>query len=410
MITKNEFNEYLASKTKSLLTNDDIYEICIKFKQLPKVEKNWSELAKMIGWKGSGESLRCLTKSKQRRDGTLPKNERELNSRTIEDITNDELLEKKQLLMIQQQKTRDEWSAYRRVIREDSRLQSFKEEISSAIKELNKLPKPLKEYSIKEQKSDVEAVMLLSDLHIGVDCKNFYNVYNSDIARKRLNKYVQDTKKYCKLNNVHRLTILGMGDFIHGAIHTSARIEQEMDITRQIIMASEMIAEALNELSEVAPEVIYRSCTDNHSRAIADKSQSIEEENFNKIIDWYLEERLKNTKVKFMFDNIDISVGKFELLNGKKMMFAHGHLDSAQQAFNHFIGATREFIDYIAIGHYHCESLKSIQNVKVFTNGSIVGTEQYALSKRLFSEPSQTLLIFDGDNVLNLSINLNINE
>ena len=54
------------------------------------------------------------------------------------------------------------------------------------------------------------------------------------------------------------------------------------------------------------------------------------------------------------------------------------------------------------------EKTKTFNGLKVIVNGSIVGTEQYALSKRLFSEPSQTLLIFNGNNLINVSINLSI--
>ena len=45
---------------------------------------------------------------------------------------------------------------------------------------------------------------------------------------------------------------------------------------------------------------------------------------------------------------------------------------------------------------------------KVIVNGSVCGTEQYAFSKRLFGDPEQTLMIFDGINVIDYHINLNI--
>ena len=99
----------------------------------------------------------------------------------------------------------------------------------------------------------------------------------------------------------------------------------------------------------------------------------------------------------------------FELLNGKKFVFAHGHLENLNSCWQNIVGGTRQYIDYIAMGHYHCEKAKSFQGAKVYVNGSIVGTEQYALGKRLFSKPSQTLLIFDEfGNELNISINLDV--
>ena len=250
----------------------------------------------------------------------------------------------------------------------------------------------------------------MSDLHIGVECDNFYNTYNVDIARKRIQKVVDDTIRYCKEQNPARLTILNLGDLVHGIIHVNARIEASLDVVDEIMVASEIISQALNQLQGVAPEVIYRSCVDNHSRAVADKNQAIEKENFNKLIDWYLQERLKNTKIKFVNDNISDEIGKFNLLNGKVVMFAHGHNDNINSSFDHFIGATREFVDYIMLGHYHSSKAKTYNGITVICNGSVVGTEQFAMSKRLFGNPSQTLLMFDDDNLVNYTINLSINK
>ena len=136
--------------------------------------------------------------------------------------------------------------------------------------------------------------------------------------------------------------------------------------------------------------------------------EAIETENFSLIIDWYIKLRLKlsNSTIQFIDDNLDKGIGKFELLNGKKIMFAHGHLDSTITAMQHFMGATEEFIHYVLLAHEHSEKVKVYQNVKVITNGSLIGTETYALSKRLFNKPTQTLLIFDDDNVMNISIGL----
>jgi hypothetical protein len=199
-----------------------------------------------------------------------------------------------------------------------------------------------------------------------------------------------------------------MGDMIHGIIHTNARIEVGLVVTEQIMKAAELIAQALNRLQESAPEVIYRSVVDNHSRAMANKEEHIEKENFNKIIDWFVEERLKHTKIKFIHDNLDDGLGTFTLINGKTVVFAHGHQDSINNVFQNFIGATNKFVDFALLSHYHNEKVKAYQGLRVFVNGSIVGTEQYALSKRYFNKPSQKLLVFEGNDIIDISIELDI--
>lgn len=300
-----------------------------------------------------------------------------------------------------------EWvNAYRRVIREDVRIDNLKEEIQLAVSKINKLP-AISSCSYDCGDSHKEAILLLSDLHIGVYCDNYYNKYNDKVAAERLKSLAEKTKKYCKLNKISKLNILNLGDMIHGLIHTNARIEQQMDVAEQIMTAAEYISQFLNELTSLNIELTYRSVYDNHSRMIADKNQHIEKEQFSRIIDWYIEERLKGIPIKFMKDNIDGGIGKFKIFN-KNIIFAHGHQDNKNTSFQNFIGLTKEWIDYICLAHYHNSSVKEFQGCKVFINGSIVGTEQYAFGRRLFSKPCQKLIIFEekNDDVIDICINL----
>lgn len=412
-MTKKEFYDYILSfdKKPGEFTDEEIYLIGVAHKQLPLADKNWNDLVRTLGLKKSGEALRSWVKNRQRKNDALPKNPRVLTDKTIEEVTADDvenaLENKKRELYIQQIKTRDTFNAYRRAMREEARIELFQECLLEAINSLPELPR-IETSSKLVSNGNREAILMLSDLHIGVECNNFYNTYNNKVAVKRVSHLVNRVIDYCKLNNIQRLNVINMGDMIHGIIHTNARIETSIDLTQQIIKASEIVAQALNELQVAAPEVIYRSVVDNHARAVSNKYEHIEKENFNKIIDWFVEERLKDSKVKFMKDNLDDGLGVFTLLNGKTVAFAHGHQDSMNNAFQSFIGATSKFIHYVLLSHYHSEKMKAYQGVKVFINGSIVGTEQYALSKRLFNKPAQKLIIFNDEDVLDFNIDLSL--
>ena len=397
-MTKESFIEFVNEQLKdSEITKDIAYEIGKAHRKLPKGDRNWSWVADLIHWNGSGESLRNFVLRRMKEEGVLE---------PAVDLNNEESLTKKRAeLYKERQQVRDEWSTYNRMMREDARIETFKEAITDAAKTL----KPFKKVSyVGTSNSDTEAIALLSDLHIGVEFSDFCNTYNLEIAKKRVSKFVNDVRKYCKLHRVKRLNIVNLGDLISGIIHTTIRLEQEFDVIDQIMNASEVLAGVLSDLQDVAPEVIYRSCTDNHSRAIANKNESIEKENYYRLIDWYVQERLKDTDIIFKNDNLSREIGKFELLNGKKVMFAHGHNDNPNKIFQSFIGATEEYIHYVLLGHYHNEKVKNFQNMRVFINGSIVGTDDYAASKRLYTKPSQMLLVFDNDNVIHYSINLDV--
>lgn len=408
IITMQDLLEFIKTlgKEPGEYTDDEIYKIGLKHKKLLK-GKSWTTLAKVLGVEKTGEQLRTWVLNKQKKDGVLPRNTKIINDKNIRDCSIDEISDniEKQLgeLYKERTKTRDVLNAYRRTLRDEARIESFKDTIVTTIKELDDLPYVI---TCERKNSNQEGILLFSDLHIGVNCDNFYNTYNTQIAQERVSRLVNDTIKYCKQNNVSTLNVLNLGDLIHGIIHTSARVEQDTDVIGQVMVAAEILARALNDLQQAAPKVIYRSVSDNHSRVIANKNDHIEKENLNRLIDWYLETRLVGTNVEFINDNLDIGLGKFTLKNGKNVVFAHGHQDNVNTALQGYIGATREFIDYILLAHYHSEKVKAFQGCKVIVNGSIVGTEQYALSKRLFNQPSQILLITDGDNLLNISVNL----
>ena len=392
-MTLNELGEYIDTLNKPL-SQEDLLEVCRRHKEcVAQKDKSWAWLAGKVNYP-NGENLRNWYK---RHKNDVMKTDKDVRSK--DDI-------EKEILYKERQKNQDVLNSYRRSLRDEARVESFVEALKTSVGALGKLP--VIKYTPTSKACENEAIMMFSDLHLGADCSNFYNKYNVDIARKRVKKYTHDVIEYCHANNVKRLDFLNMGDLIHGLIHTSARIESTLDVTEQIITASEILAECLNELQEACEEVVYRSVVDNHSRAIANKDESIEKENFSRIIDWFLKERLKDTKIIFANDNLDMGIGKFTLMNGKNVMFAHGHNDTINRSYQNFTGATEQFIHYILLAHYHSEKCKNFQNARVIVNGSIVGTEDYALSKRLFSKPSQKLLVFDKDNLLDISINLDI--
>ena len=380
---------------------EDAIKIGIEMKKLPLKERDWKWLINYLGIQSL--SPNALKKRVERRIKKLncleyQNNEFEMNDQALEYKNN----------YFSKYKEREWVNAYRRLIREDVRIDNLKDEIKLVVDKLNALPTITpKEINLDPNLSKTEAVLLFSDLHLGVDCDNYYNKYNLEIAQERVNKLLTDVTYYCYLNNVQKLNVLNLGDLIHGIIHTSSRIEQEMDVVEQVMYAAEILSQFLNELTRLGIEITYRSVSDNHSRVIADKNQHIEKEQFSRLIDWYVAERLKNTSVQMIESSIDFGVGKFKVFD-KTIMFAHGHQGNKNSSFQEFIGLTREWVDYICLAHYHSPAIKDYQGCKIIINGSIVGSEQYAFSRHLFTKPSQKLLIFQENNSNMIDIDIGL--
>lgn len=396
MMTKEEFIEFLdeLDDRQQPLTEEELLNVCLKHKhELAKKDKDWAGLADWAGTGQSGDALRNWTNYRE-----VPT---ESESEDAEQAEESPFMK----LYKAQQKVRDEWTAARKLARDEARIEVLEQAVKDTAKSLGKLP----EIKVKESKntaSGTEAVLMLSDLHIGVDCMNYVNVYNPSVAAVRLKRLAEETVRYCQTMGVETLHCLNLGDMISGLIHINARIVDTLDVVSQIMTAAELLSKFMNAIQNAAPNIDYRSVTDNHSRATPNKNEHIEKENFNRLIDWYLEERLSGTKIEFKHDNIDIGIGQLALKNGKYVIFAHGHQDSPDQSFQHMAGLTGRVVDYVLLAHYHTPKQKEYQHTTVIVNGSIVGTEEYAFSRRLFSDPSQKLLVFDNHNLMNIDIKL----
>lgn len=370
-------------------------------KWVPQGERSWKELSEFIGWPGTPASYRGFVYKYGKRAGRhLEMTPTEIK----EDKDNSKSISELEKIYIEKTKLRDIRNEYHQKLRDEARIEVLKECITDAAKDLPALPKVKAPSYVAD--NNVEAILTFSDLHLGPDFENSYNKYNYEIACQRVSKLVSDTVEYCKRHKVKKLYFLCLGDLISGLIHPTIRLEQSLDVTEQIMKAAELVAEALNELQQAAPEIIYRSVVDNHSRAIPDKNEHIEKENFSRLIDWFIKERLKNTRIKFPEDNIDLGVGKFRMDNGKLVLFAHGHQERKATVVQDMVGLTREIPDYIILAHFHNSSEKTFQGVKVIITGSIIGTDSYAYGRRLFSHPEQKLLIFDKNNLFDITLDL----
>jgi predicted phosphodiesterase len=409
---KDEFLKYVEDQKEEIDFDTDegkdiVYDICLRHKALPVGKRNWNELAGLLalGEDRGGEWLRCWMKQRQRENGALPRNPRiaipsDLSDNPDDhtDMTKEEMAQQRQDLYIERQKTRDVYNAYRRSLRSETRVQEFKELIQESAQKAKTLPNVNCDFDEKNSKN--EAILMISDFHIGDKIDNFYNKYNAEIAIRRFSHVIGETIEKCKRNHVEKLNVVNLGDLVAGIIHISSRLEQEENVSDQVLIASKMLSEGLNELQKAAPIVTYRSCLDNHGRMSPDIHQNIEEENFGKIIDFYLEARLEGSKIQIIHDNLSDDIGRIVLDNNKKVLFVHGNRDYPDSAFKNMVGATQEYIDYILMAHRHSPAYHEDNGCRIITNGCLCGSTLYADSKRFYGKASQTLLVFEGNDLI----------
>ena len=308
--------------------------------------------------------------------------------------------EKDELYKIKKQ-VQDQRREYNKLLTADARADHLAEKLIEAADKLAE-EKPL-DFStpcnyFNFSKND--AILFISDIHYGMIADNIWNKYDTDICKQRIKNLVTKTIKNLDKQSVDTLHIVLLGDLAHGAIHTTARVSSEEDTCDQLMHISEIIAETINELSKYVNSVNLYSTYGNHLRTVQNKKESIHSDNMEKIVPWWLKQRLKeNQKVKI----IDSEYYEFILLNvcGYNVLATHGDLDSVKNVglimntvFNKAYG---ENIDYVAVADKHHIEAFEQAGIEATLVGSLCGTDEYANNRRLYSAPSQTLMIFNQE-------------
>ena len=290
----------------------------------------------------------------------------------------------------------DQRREYNKVLTSDARAEHLAEKLIEAANLV-----PLKNYSdvfnFTNSTSDEEAVLCLSDWHYGQVSNNIWNEYNTEICLQRVSKLFNKVARALKKHNIKTLHIALLGDFVNGAIHTGSRVASEEHTCDQLMHVSEILANFINELSVDVEEVNVYSTYGNHARTVQNKNDSIHADNMERIIPWWLKQRLmKNRKVNI----IDSEYYEFIYFNvcGYNVIGTHGDIDKindigvvVNSLFTKKYGKT---IDYtFSADKHHLESFEQF-GIESTLVGSLCGTDEYANNKRLYSQPMQTLCVF----------------
>lgn len=304
-------------------------------------------------------------------------------------------------------------SLMRRITREETLKEMVKESISFMDEHFPLSPaKPDKLQELHDSCSEGyrEAVLQLSDIHYGAEIDNFWNQYNPQICKRRLQELRDKVIVNCKRNKVYRLYIVNLGDLISGRIHTQLRINSRLDVVTQTQHISELIAEFIADISTYIPEVEYYDCLDNHSRIEPIKENSLNLESLSRFTAWYLKERLKYFKNVTILDENKYSpdIISFDTL-GHKIIGVHGDKDKPSQVVQNLSLMTQDHYDLVLTSHKHHFSADEVNQTLLLSNGSIMGTDEYAEKLRLSANPSQNLIIVSEDNVMEVLYRIVLN-
>lgn len=276
-----------------------------------------------------------------------------------------------------------------RLINELADMEGLKEMVLETLSEYPNVPifqKPL-----VYTPSNNEGILCLSDIHYGIGVDNEKNIYNPQICIESFEKVYKETVEYTQFYKLKKIHVLLGGDLISGLIHTNLRLQQLEDIISQIKNLSDILVKFLSNLREVNPytEIVVHLTAGNHGRMMEDKKKSLSSENFEHLIAWHLETLGFN--VNQGGDCILFNVA------GHKIGALHGHQVAPAKAYSYIVGLKKVIPDAILMSHYHSD-IRIDNGCPVIVNGSMVGTDEYALEGGWYSLPHQKLIIFNENN------------
>ena len=310
-------------------------------------------------------------------------------------------------IMKEREKQKDERRAFTSKVRAEARWEHLLETIADGMENFDTkkfLDKYITNYECPE---DNEALLMISDTHIGMTVDNKLNKYNKEICIERFNELVKQTINNCKRNSVSKLNIVFGGDIIEGIINTSGRVQQNEDVVQQIFTASELLTELLIKLSLAIPKIRVWSVNGNHARMSKDIKEAINGESFESMIYEYVKLRVENIKYKEKIgwnikfndnDYPDLAIVEIENCD-KTVAVAHGTKDRNAKnnvsRINQFLDIN---IDYYFMGHLH----NSHHHNNCYVNGCLAGSNEFAQNQRYNNEPIQIMMIFFENGSTNL--------
>ena len=312
----------------------------------------------------------------------------------------EEIKEEKLELQKEKYRMRDQKRLMNTKLRELARLEHLENHLIETIKEIEpvKIPKA----KVKSE-SDKEAMVVISDEHVGMVINSQFNTYNIEIAKQRLQKLKDETMTKVKKEDIKKLYIAHLGDGTHGAIHTTARIESEENNIQQIITLCGMLESFIEDFLQEGIEVQFCSVAGNHTRSLPNKKDSLgTAENFERLLTVFLGKSFNQFE---NYTQVDDEEGLILLdIKGKKICLAHGDLDKGAGVATKLNNMLNTNIDYLFTGHVHNFFIKEHGNTIQYGVGSLCGLDSYAISGRFSGRPSQLYLTFNNEGIDDMKV------
>lgn len=244
-----------------------------------------------------------------------------------------------------------------------------------------------------------DILMPITDIHTGIEIDNFHNRFNEDILKERIVQYRARVLEIAKRHNAENLHVV-ISEILSGLIHYTLRLQNNMDMMEQFKYISELLAAMLHSMSPFFKYIYVYTAPGNHSRVSPKKEESLDGENMDVLLPFYLKARLQNTHNITIVENpLDAEIPMFHV-RGLTVMAAHGHKDEPATVVQNFTMWFNRRPDIVLLGHRHTNGYQTVYDSKVIQSGCISGADDYIMNKRKATKPEQAVSVIDDNGLL----------
>lgn len=282
-------------------------------------------------------------------------------------------------------------------------------ELLTALKQDTKFKSKTKTTKSKDHSNNINnsyGILVLSDIHFGeiiMDGLLNEQLYNTTIGKGMMNGLQIDIIHYLNREKIKDLKVFILGDTIDGdSIYKNQAFRIEKPAVEQIRDAVESISKLIKNISNEGITVDVHCIRGNHGIS---NYNNVVEDNWDNIV-YDMLELIFNDNDMVTINHYKTNEALIELPD-RKAVILHGDdlneqikTSSGLKQFRGICGKYKlDDGDLVFAGHYHTFGIEIDQNKMLIRNGSVAPASEYALGLHLYTEPEQTLLLFDCNNL-----------
>lgn len=250
-------------------------------------------------------------------------------------------------------------------------------------------------------------VLCVADCHYGAEWivrglrGEILNRYNPEVFGERMDDLLAQVREIIVKENISDVQLLLCGDSLDGMLRNSQLMKLRWGVIESCMRFSEHMAQWIAALSQYAT-VSVCGVDGNHTetRTLNSKRGDFPGENLEKVIFWFLAERLKGVPGVFV-DNVT-EQRKHLTVQGFNLLLTHGtDIKSLENAAKQTMLLYGEAIDYLICGHKHREQeyvsgYTDQGNSVVIRVPSVCGMDEYAQRLGYGGKPGALAMVLEA--------------